>query len=277
MAVNLLQGILKDNISMDYNITAIHQPGEAEPKGLETLRIKYVHLNMSDKKSLQSVLLSVKPDVAILIGSRQEDNGKQLRNLIDCCSVAKVLNMVLVSPCGMDTATHMWAKESKGIEDYCRQDFPKSIIVRVAPLDQLFLMFIDEKKRNELSFPTEGRVAPIDAKDVAEAIVTVLKTFKQHEGHTYELTGQKAENGLEFARDVSKALHRDVRLRTVSWEETKEILKSHEVPESRMDSYIELFRAVDRGEMDYTTNDFSKLTGHQPLDFSDFVRKTVSV
>ncbi len=116
-----------------------------------------------------------------------------------------------------------------------------------------------------------GKVGMIDARDVAEAIAMVL-TSDGHEGKSYLLTGPDSISIQDVANTLSKVLGKEVKYVDVPPEAAKEAMLGMGMPEWIADGIIELAGALGEVLGDYTTDDFEKLTGHQPNSYETFAR-----
>ena len=122
----------------------------------------------------------------------------------------------------------------------------------------------------------DGKVGMIDARDVAEATALVL-TSDGHEGKGYVLTGPESISISDVAETLSKVLGKEVKYVDVPPEAAKEGMLDAGIPEWVADGIIEGSVAMSEGLGDYTTDDFEKLTGHQPHSYETFARDFAQV
>jgi len=121
-----------------------------------------------------------------------------------------------------------------------------------------------------------GKVGMIDAREVAEAIAMVLMS-DGHEGKSYLLTGPDSISIPDVANTLSKVLGKEVKYVDIPPEAAKEAMLGMGIPEWIADGIIELAGALSEGLGDYTTDDFHKLTGHQPNSYETFARDFAQV
>ena len=117
----------------------------------------------------------------------------------------------------------------------------------------------------------DGKVGIIDARDVAEAVATVL-TSDGHEGKSYLLTGPESISVHDVADTLSRVLGNEVKYVNVPPEGAKEAMLGMGLPAWVADGIIETAGALSEGLGDYTTDDFEKLTGHRANSYETFAR-----
>lgn len=117
-----------------------------------------------------------------------------------------------------------------------------------------------------------GRTSPVAADDVAQVVATILRDPGEHAGKVYELTGPRALDMTEVAREFSKALGRTVTYLDVplQWWRT-EVLANAGLPqhtEQHIATMAQLHRA---NRYDRATTDVERITGKRPLTVEEFV------
>ncbi len=80
-----------------------------------------------------------------------------------------------------------------------------------------------------------------------------------------------------MAETLSKVLEKEVKYVNVPPEAAKEGMLGIGMPEWITDGIIELAGALSEGIGDYTTDDFEKMTGHQPNSYETFARDFAQV
>jgi uncharacterized protein YbjT (DUF2867 family) len=116
-----------------------------------------------------------------------------------------------------------------------------------------------------------GRLAMVDARDVAEVAARVL-TEEGHDGEAYTLTGPAAISMDDVARALTEALGTAVRYVDVPLEAAKAALLRRGVPEWLADALNEYARVHAEGYSDFTTGDVARLTGHPATAYQQFAR-----
>ena len=122
----------------------------------------------------------------------------------------------------------------------------------------------------------DGKVGMIDARDVAEAVATVL-TSDGHEGKSYLLTGPESISIQDVADTLWKVLGKEVKYVDVPPEAAQEAMLGMGMPEWIADGIVETAGALGEGLGDYTTDDFEKLTGHRANSYEAFARDFAQV
>lgn len=115
-----------------------------------------------------------------------------------------------------------------------------------------------------------GLINYIDARDVAETIVTVLLN-PGHENQAYEITGPEALDLNQIARLFSAELGRDIKYIRPS---AIRFVRQNLADKKQLLSVLTLsllYNAVRAGKMNYTNNVFRSITGHDPRHLSEFI------
>ena len=92
-----------------------------------------------------------------------------------------------------------------------------------------------------------------------------------------QLAGPDSISISDIAELLSKVLEKEVKYVDVPPEAAKEAMLGMGIPEWITDGIIELAGALSEGLGDYITDDFEKLTGHQPKSYETFARDFASV
>jgi len=154
-------------------------------------------------------------------------------------------------------------------------------VVHVRPtvfMDGFFLKFTAStiKEQNKIRVPFgEGKTSPIAAHDVARAVSAILLDPQQHIGSIYHLTGPESQNMAFYADVFTQVLGRTINYvdTTVpAWRESmsKAGLSDHVL--NHLATMADLHRA---GRYARMSDDFHKLTGAQPMNVSEFVRRNI--
>lgn len=147
-------------------------------------------------------------------------------------------------------------------------------ILRPNSFMQNFITYWGESIRKENAFfipQGQGRVSIIDARDVADAAVTVL-TQDGHAGKVYELTGPEALSNYEIAETLSDVLGREIRYQDVSAEEARGALAEQGMSDWMINVILELFEMSAADEAGEVTDTLERLTGSSPIPFEAFAR-----
>lgn len=117
----------------------------------------------------------------------------------------------------------------------------------------------------------DGRVAHVDARDVAEAAARVLLE-SGHQYKVYELTGPEALTGEEVAERFSAATGKPVRYVNVSPEATAEAMRAAGMPDWYVGMLLELFELQRNGTSARITPTLRTLLGRPPRTVDRFAR-----
>jgi uncharacterized protein YbjT (DUF2867 family) len=119
----------------------------------------------------------------------------------------------------------------------------------------------------------DGRVAMVDARDVAAVTVAAL-TGAGHEGKTYTLTGPEALRFDDVASRLSKQSGRQIRHVRVSQEQVCAALQAAGVAAWFAGDMAKLHGMLAAGYEDVVTNDVRAVTGSPPHTLDQFLRDT---
>lgn len=122
---------------------------------------------------------------------------------------------------------------------------------------------------DELVFPAVAATEPfVDADDIADVAVEAL-TSERHDGRIYELTGPRLMSFADVARELSRALGRDIRYVPVSFEAYAEGLAPY-LPPEQVKFFIELFQGLFDGHNAYLSDDVEHVLGRKARDFASY-------
>jgi len=141
-------------------------------------------------------------------------------------------------------------------------------------LQSLLLFAGDISARGWFAAPVRrGRVAAVDARDVAEAAAVVLADDdSRHDGATLELTGPQAVSFAEVAAAVGAVTRRTVRFRPLPRPVARAVLpRATGMPRWMAAHVVDLFAAIEAGAQSRPTATLSALLGRPPRTLGDFV------
>ena len=117
-----------------------------------------------------------------------------------------------------------------------------------------------------------GKTSPIDARDVAEVIATILASPTGHVGKVYELTGPRSQDMHAVAAEYSAALGRTVTYIDVPFEQWRDQeLRAHHLPDFLFEHLITMARLHADNRYDRFTPDVEAITGRPATSVRDFV------
>ena len=117
-----------------------------------------------------------------------------------------------------------------------------------------------------------GKTSPIDARDVAEVIATILASPTGHVGKVYELTGPRSEDMHAVAAEYSAALGQTVTYIDVPFEQWRDQeLRARHLPDHLFEHFITMARLHADNRYDRFTPDVEAITGRPATSVRDFV------
>lgn len=133
----------------------------------------------------------------------------------------------------------------------------------------------DALETGELIAPEDGPVAWTTHSDLAEAAAVIL-TEQRYDGITPPLTASEAIDMNRIASIASKALDRPIRRIVVSDDEYRSHLVSRGLPKAMVDMLTGMFEASRQGDFSQTNPELENLIGRSPVNFTDFLKDTIS-
>jgi NAD(P)H dehydrogenase (quinone) len=119
-----------------------------------------------------------------------------------------------------------------------------------------------------------ARTSPIDTRDVAEVIATVLASPTAHIGKVYELTGPRSLGIRELATEYSEALGRAVTYVDVPMEQWRDQeLRHRDLPKHVFEHLLTMAHLHAAGRYDRLTHDVEAITGRAATSARDFVAR----
>jgi uncharacterized protein YbjT (DUF2867 family) len=117
----------------------------------------------------------------------------------------------------------------------------------------------------------DARVPFVDAEDIADVAVAAL-TDDRHAGKLYELTGPRTLTFGEAVGEIAGAAGRDVRYRSVSFEQHAAESIERGAPDEVIELLTYLFSVLRSGRMARLGDGVQRAIGREPRDFADFAR-----
>lgn len=124
--------------------------------------------------------------------------------------------------------------------------------------------------RGKLVYPAgEGRISFISRQDIAKAVVRIALE-EELQGKTYTLTGTRNYSMVELAEILSKVSGETIAYQPMS---VAEFASTYDDPEGFGVVLASLYVAADQGLLDEVTDDYRTITGEEPEDLYDFIRR----
>jgi NAD(P)H dehydrogenase (quinone) len=125
----------------------------------------------------------------------------------------------------------------------------------------------------QLPFGT-GRTSPIDARDVAETIATILVSPTSHIGKVYELTGRRSQDMRGVATEYSDALDRPITYVDVPFERWRaEIMRKYNLSDHLSEHFSTMARLHAANRYDRLTHDVETILGRPATTIREFVTR----
>jgi uncharacterized protein YbjT (DUF2867 family) len=119
-----------------------------------------------------------------------------------------------------------------------------------------------------------GRTSPVDARNVAEVIATILASPAAHIGKVYELTGPRSQDMHAVAAEYTEALGRPITyvdLPLEQWQET--VLRRVNLPEHVFEHLLTMAQLHAANRYDRLTHDVEAVTGKPATSVREFVTR----
>ncbi len=125
-------------------------------------------------------------------------------------------------------------------------------------------------KKGVIKVPAgKAKTSFIDVRDIA-AIAAEALAEDNHNGKTYELTGQEAIDHYQAAEIISEATGKKIQYDEITQEEFSNALKKQGMLEPRIKVNEYLFSSIRDGKTETITGDLKEALGRDPIDFKTF-------
>ncbi len=232
--------------------------------------IETVVADLSRPTTLDPALRGV--DKVYLVSSPDPRVSQLHGNVIDAAKRAGVKQIVRLSALGAATNSPAQLLKWHGEVDERLARSGLSYSILRAHFFMQNLLGLRESIQNEgvIALPVrEGKIAPIDARDVATAVAAVL-TSEGHSGRVYDLTGPEALGFSEIAAAVGAAIGKDVRYEDAPPEAVRERLQAAGWPDWLAEGFVELLVHFAGGAASDVTGGVERLTGAKPRSIEAF-------
>jgi NAD(P)H dehydrogenase (quinone) len=239
---------------------------------LRQLGVRTAIIDYSDPATLDAAFEGA-GTVVLVSGSDVGQRTQQHRNVIDAAKTAGVTEIVYTSAPRADTTALLVAPEHKLTEEYLEASGVDHTILRNNWYNENYAGTLAQVAESGvyLASTGEGRVASASPADYAEAIAVVLTT-PGLTGAVYELSGDVAWTGTDFAATLSEVLGRDVRYESMSTEEHAAALRAAGLPDAAIGFVTGLDANIRDGLLDKSSDDLSRLLGRPTTPLADTLR-----
>lgn len=256
-----------DIIAAGRNLDKLEELAAA---GLRTAAIDF-----TDAATLDAAFAGA--DTLVLVsGSEVGQRAIQHANAIEAAQRAGISRIVYTSAPAATTSALILAPEHKATEETLVASGIPFTILRNGWYNENYESTFAQVAATGvyLASTGEGRVASAARADYAEAIAAVL-TSDGHLGAVYELSGDVAWTGDEFAAAASRALGREVVFESVTPQQHATALAAAGLDEATAGFVVALDGNIRDGLLGVTTGDLSRLIGHPTATLESYFRTQV--
>ncbi|MBG6237255.1 NAD(P)H dehydrogenase (quinone) [Mycetocola sp. CAN_C7] len=229
---------------------------ELAATGIRTAVVDY-----ADRSTLDAAFAGAST-LMLVSGSEVGQRVEQHSNAIDAATAAGISRIVYTSAPHADATALILAPEHKATEELLRGSGTPFTILRNNWYTENYLETVEQARATGvyLASTGEGRVASASRTDYAEAAAAVLLE-NGHENTVYELSGDVAWDGTEFAAALSVITGRNVIYTPVSPEEHTTVLLEAGLDEGTAGFVVALDENIRDGLLAETSGDLSRLIG----------------
>lgn len=214
-------------------------------------------------QKIQAVYITFQPDLAV------PGSAETIHRFSEMAVHKGVQKLVLLSGRG--------EPEARACEEIIKNAGVDWSIVRASWFNQNFSesFMLEPILTGNVAMPAGNVGEPfIDAEDVAD-IATAALTSDKHSGKLYEVTGPRLLSFSDVVTEIAKATGRPIRYTEISAEEYRSQLQEYQVPQEYISLLTYLFSEVLDGRNACITDGVEQALGRKPIDFSDYVKRTV--
>jgi uncharacterized protein YbjT (DUF2867 family) len=234
----------------------------------ETERVRAVKLDYDDPSTLEPAVRGV--NGLFLIAVPMDPNApEKLKPVIDKAKCAGVTHIVFISGLGVEQnekaplrIVERYILESEINYTFLRPNFFMenfTVSTTAAMIKNKGAIYVAA---------ADGKVSFVSARDVAE--VAAVAFGEKHYGHAYGLSGPRALDHGEIAKIISHVCRKKVEYFDIAEDEMLERARQSGMPENMVRYMGALYSVVRAGYMAAISNDVEYVTGHRPIDFSNF-------
>ena len=230
--------------------------------------VDHVVGDLDRPESLETALAGV--DRVFLLTRQSSRQPQQERNVIDAAARSDVRRLVKLSVFRADDRSPLQiARQHRDTERAVERSGLAYTHVRPVFLMQNLLGMVHDGAIRTAA--GDGRVAMVDARDVAAVAVAAL-TSRRHDGQTYTLTGPQSPSFDEVAERLSEQTGTPIRHLPVAPEDVRNALERAGVERWFSEDMATLHRMLAVGYEDLVTDDVRTATGTPPGTLAEFAR-----
>lgn len=197
-------------------------------------------------------------------------------NMIDAACKAGVQRLIKLSAScaspNMPTPIKRWHYETE--QQIIRSGIPYTFLRPNCFMQNTLKWASTIRDKGIFYMPIEDAVvSQVDARDIAAVAAAVLsRSGDEHEGQTYEITGPEALSFEEVADHLSAAIGEKIRYVRVSFAESCGHMIESGMEEWLAAAVTQTYGLMKDGGAAHVTDVVARLTGREPIAFSEFAR-----
>ncbi|MCU1475460.1 MAG: NAD(P)-dependent oxidoreductase [Subtercola sp.] len=266
-----IDGLLSRGVSAS-NIVAAGRSRE-KVDALKQLGVRTAVLDFAEPETLVPAFAGA--DILVLVSTSEPGNRVPLHAAaIDAAAAAGITHIVYTSAPHAESSALILAPEHKATEEYLQQSGIAHTVLRNNWYNENYGRSLPQIVESGvyLASTGEGRVASASRADYGDAIAAVITTPGAL-GQVYELNGDVAWTGTEFAAVVSDLLGREISYNAVSTEEHAAILREAGLDDGTIWFVTNLDANIRNGLLDSSGDDLSRLIGRPTTPLADTLRE----
>jgi NAD(P)H dehydrogenase (quinone) len=224
-----------------------------------------------DPQAMRRALLGVRTFFMVSAGEAY-DRLHQHIAVVDAAVAAGVERIVYLSFIGAaPEATFTFARDHWWTEEHVRDTSIRHTFLRDSLYQDMLPTMVGDD--GVIRGPAgDGRVGAVARDDVADVAVAVMLSH-EHNARTYDVTGPEAITLHQVAEELSRVTGHSSTYHAETLEEAYVSRASYGAPEWEVEGWVTSYVAIATGEMGAVSDTVSKLTGHAPMTFAEFLRK----
>jgi NAD(P)H dehydrogenase (quinone) len=214
-------------------------------------------------------------DVVFMVSAAEApDRVDQHRTFIDAAAAAGAGHLVYTSFVGAaPDAVFTLGRDHWATEEHIRASGLAYTFLR----DNLYADFLPMMAGDDgvIRGPGgDGRAALVARDDVADAAIAVLRSFPDHAGKIYDMTGPAALSLAEAAATVAEVTGRPTRFHNETLAEAYESRAVYGAPDWQVEAWISTYTSIASGELATVSDDVALLTGHPATSLRELLGRT---
>ncbi|GJQ61459.1 MAG: NAD(P)-dependent oxidoreductase [Melioribacteraceae bacterium] len=261
----------------DTKITAMIRD-KKKAEDLASLNLEIVEASYDDKNSLLQAFNGVDKLVFISGNADTETRIKQHQNVVEAAAESGVKQVYYTSFSNPVPETKFsFTFAHTATEKLIRESGLNYTFLRNALYADLLIGSAQEaaKTGKITTASANGKVGYIPRFEIAAAIAAVVLSDK-YVNQSLELANNKLYSYLDIAEILSKILGRTVTLNLVSTKAIEKVYSGMGFPQFLAEGLASSFDAIEDNEYDFSTDDFKKITGRNPIDLAGFLESAKS-